>query len=246
MATSQGTTQVATADVVRPVMVHDWRDVTFLHWAYDAGLVQQQLPPGLTVDTFDGRAWVGLVPFVLSVWTAGGGLGSRFPETNVRTYVRGPDGVPGVWFLSLDASRSDAVVAARLTHRLPYMRAAMQVESDGLQVAYSSRRRWPHVPAGIEAVIRREAAIPASVTTDQDRFLTDRHCLYTVVAGRLRRAWAAHAPWPLHGAEVVHLHEDLVAAAGLPSPAGPPISHYSPGVSVRIGRLDRVTGGGPR
>jgi uncharacterized protein YqjF (DUF2071 family) len=109
--------------VDRASMIHRWEQVTFIHWRFDPEVVQRLLPSGLTVETFDGAAWVGLVPFYMRValpksrsvpWL------SRFAETNVRTYVHGADGTSGVWFFSLDAARLGAVVIARKTYRLPY------------------------------------------------------------------------------------------------------------------------------
>lgn len=216
------------------------RDLTFLHWPYEPAVVQRLLPAGLTVDTHDGRAWVGLVPFVLSVWSGRGAVGARFPETNVRVYVRGPDGVPGVWFLSLDAARTDAVATARLVHRLPYMRARMAADVVDGMARYRSHRVWPHRPAHMGAVGRVGDPIPPEDVGDLDHHLAARFCLYSLVRGRLRRAWAAHEPWPLHRADLLHLDQTLVQAAGLPAPAGEPLVHWSPGVTVRLSRSEPV------
>ena len=110
--------------VRRPVMMQGWKNLTFVHWSYHPAVVQRRLPPGLAVDTFEGRAWVGLVAFHmedirLPLLPALPYLGT-FPETNVRTYVRGPDGRPGVWFDSLDITRLIPVLVALGTYRLPY------------------------------------------------------------------------------------------------------------------------------
>ena len=112
-------------------MLQRWRWLTFMHWRYDAAIIQALLPELLTVDTFDGSAWVGLTPFVLAglrlpfsppvPWI------SRFPETNVRTYVRGPDGEPAVWFFTLEADRLLGVLAARALYGLPYRWSRMRV-----------------------------------------------------------------------------------------------------------------------
>jgi uncharacterized protein YqjF (DUF2071 family) len=101
--------------VARPLMVHRWQLLTFLHWAFEPDVVQRLLPPRLTVDTYDGRAWVGLVPF--RMWVAPPGLPAlpwlgRFYETNVRTYVRDRHGRAGVWFFSLEASDGGWCTAA--------------------------------------------------------------------------------------------------------------------------------------
>ena len=116
----------------RAVMLQTWETLAFLHWDYDPGDVQRLLPAGLDVDTADGRAWVGLIPFRLTIRAPGlppVPWVSRFSEINVRTYVRGPDGRAGIFFFSLEASRLGAVVAARWWYQLPYMWAAMRIDT---------------------------------------------------------------------------------------------------------------------
>src|SRR5436309_5532782 len=133
--------------VRHPVMHQQWRRLTFLHWRYPAELVQARLPEGLTVDTMDDTAWLGLIPFLMVGVRPPGVPGmpwlSRFPETNVRTYVRGPDGKPGIWFFSLDAARLPAVLAGRVGYGLPYYWSEMSVTSTDTTTAYGCRRRWP-------------------------------------------------------------------------------------------------------
>ena len=102
-------------------MYQAWRNLTFLHWRYPAGALQAHLPRGLRIDTFDGSAWLRIAPFLLELRV------STFPETNVLTYVIGPDGGSGVWFFSLDAASAIAVAGARLAYGLPYMWSRMRV-----------------------------------------------------------------------------------------------------------------------
>ena len=226
-------------EVAQPVMLHEWCNLTFLHWRYQPSVVQRLLPLGLEVGTFDRSAWVGLVPFEMVVtpptrhevpWL------SRFPETNVRTYVRAADGSTGVWFLSLDAARLAAVVTARSTYRLPYYWSAMSVRSKPLRVQYRSKRRWPGRRGARSAVT---VDIGAPFGDDElgalDHWLTARFRLYAATRGGIRTARAAHPPWPLYRADVVHLDDELVVAAGLPAPIGDPLVHWSPGVAVDIG-----------
>jgi hypothetical protein len=222
-------------------MFQHWRCLTFLHWRYPVELVQSRVPDGLRVEGFDGTAWVGLVPFLMDAvrvprlpalpWL------SRFPETNVRTYVRGPDGQTGIWFLSLDAGRLPAVVAGRTTYGLPYFWSSMSARRAGSQLRYRSRRRWPG-PAGARCDARVELGEPwdRSELTTLDHFLTARYRLYSTIAGRLVVAEAEHPPWPLRRAEVRQLRQDLLPAAGLPAPDHDPVVHASDGVPVRIGR----------
>jgi uncharacterized protein len=225
-------------EVRRPVMHNRWTDLTFLHWSYPPAVVQDLLPTGLRVDTFDGRAWIGLIPFVMHVrppvgpelpWL------SHFCETNVRTYVRADDGTVGVWFFSLDAARLAAVATARTTYHLPYFWSQMRFRRDGDLAAYACRRRWPGPGASSEVTVRVGEPYGPGEAGDLDHFLTARWRLYSRRRVGLRSALAAHPPWPLHRASVVHLDDWLVRAAGLPAPQGEPLVHWSPGAEVRIG-----------
>lgn len=129
--------------VRHPVMRIRWDDVAFLHWPYPADRVQRLLPAGLEVETWGGRAWVSLVPLHMRVRPpVGPGIPGvmSFPETNVRTYVTGPGGEPGVWFLSLDAGSAAAVLAGRTAFGLPYFRAEMEFRRDGDILLYTGRR----------------------------------------------------------------------------------------------------------
>jgi uncharacterized protein YqjF (DUF2071 family) len=225
--------------VDRPVMRQRWERLTFLHWPYEPGVVQRLLPPGLHVETFDGAAWVGLVPFFMRVATPGGRRApwvSDFCETNVRTYVRDDAGRPGIWFLSLDAARLGAVVVARTTYRLPYFWSAMRLRQRRMDTAYLCQRRWPG-PRGATSRVRVSAGAPfdRAELTERDHFLTARWRLFSVIAGRTISAQASHQPWPLRRATVRLLDDHLLTAAGLPEPGGEPLVHYSPGVDVAIG-----------
>lgn len=231
---------VCPTPVERAAMVHWWDQLTFLHWRYEPHDVQRLLPDGLEVEEADGSAWVGLVPFFLKVGLPGVApvpWASRFAETNVRTYVRGPDGERGIWFFSLDAARLGAVLVARATYRLPYFWSQLSLEHDGPRFRYECRRRWPDPGRGARSLVEVEVGEPfaADELTGLDHFLTARWALYSNPRSGLHRALAAHDPWPLHRARVTALDDQLVAAAGLPQPEGEPLVHHSPSVEVRIG-----------
>jgi hypothetical protein len=158
-------------------MYQTWTWLTFLHWPYEPQVVQRLLPDSLSPHTFEGRSWVGLTPFLLEdlrtplapalPWF------TSFPETNLRTYVVGPDGREGLWFFSLDAARLEPVLVARSTYALPYMWSAMGVEREGSLVRYRSRRRWPG-PTPAVATVTVEAGDPLAPEelTGFDHYLT--------------------------------------------------------------------------
>ena len=125
-------------------MTQTWHDLLFAHWPIDPGLLARKLPVELPLDLFDDQAWIGVIPFHMTNVGPRGvpslpGL-SAFPELNVRTYVT-LDGKPGVYFFSLDAASTLAVIGARTMFHLPYFRAAMSVHTDGRRVTYRSARR---------------------------------------------------------------------------------------------------------
>ena len=158
------------------------------------------------------------------------------PETNVRTYVEGPDGGRGIFFFSLEAGRASPVVAAHASLSLPYVWADMALRRDRDQVRYRSARRVPGPRgAGYDIEVRWGEPIGKDRLPALDDFLVNRFRLYTVKFGRLLSVDAEHEPWSLRRAEVVRLHQDLIQANGLPAPEGEPLVHASEGVVVRIG-----------
>jgi uncharacterized protein len=236
--------------VRRPVLLQRWAELVFLHWRYEPAVVQRLLPAGVTVDTYDGSALVGLVPFRMEDLGLSG-LGTlpvvgRFPEVNVRTYLRaGPR--RGVWFFSLDVDRSLVVATARSTFSLQYCFGRVHHDRIGDVVTTSVHRRWPRPPVAGPATTTIAVRTGGLVDpqADRERFLTSRWGLVSATrSGRLRYAPVDHAVWPLHEAAVLHLDDRLVGAAGLPAPDGTPLAHWSPGLGVRIGRPVRVASSG--
>lgn len=226
----------------RPVMVQNWTDVVFLHWRVPPADVQRLLPEGIRVDTFDGDAWVGLVPFGMQ------GLGlpgigplplvNSFPEVNVRTYVRHNDR-RGVWFFSLDVDSLLPTLVARTAYSLPYCSGEATHRRTGELVTSSVRRSWPR--GGRVEAPRADIAVrtgdPMDVSDPLSRFLTGRWgLLSTSRRGVVRWAPVEHPTWPLYSADLLHLEENLLAAAGIERPADTPHAMWSPGVPVRVGR----------
>lgn len=228
--------------VKRPVMFQDWRNLTFLHWRYSSAAMARLLPSELQPDLFDGTAWLGLTPFCLRNLHPPGLPSipwlSHFPETNVRTYVRGPDGEPGIWFFSLEASRALAVLGGRLLYSLPYRHARMRVTMTSDGMTYESTRASASGSARTSIVI--QAGAPIAQPSALEVFLTARFRLYAARNSRLLFADVEHEPWPLSQARIMHLEQTLTSCLGLPGIVGDPLAHYSPGVRTKIGWIRRV------
>lgn len=229
-----------------------WRHLLFLHWSVPADDLRALLPPGLELDTYDGRAYVGLVPFAMRgvrFWWSPAVPGlSSFPEVNVRTYVHRQGRDPGVWFFSLDAANLVAVRVARRRFHLPYYDARMRLTEERPaepaqlpEIDYRSDRvgcgprpascRLHYQPKGQAA-----PAQPGSLA----HFLVERYILYASAGARLYRGRVHHPPYPLQAAELHSLQENLLGAAGITPPFGSPLVHYAREVRVEVFPIEPV------
>jgi uncharacterized protein YqjF (DUF2071 family) len=224
--------------VRRPVMYQRWSWLTFLHWRCDPKEIRPLIPSGLELDTFHGSAWIGVTPFLMEGLRPPGipplPWLSRAPETNVRTYVRGPDGRFGIWFFSLDHARLPAVLAARAAYFLPYMWSEMDFKRRGTNVSYRGQRRWPGPGASYRITVEAGDRYEENELDDLDHFLTARWVLFTYYGRVPAAATVEHPRWPLHKGRILRLDQTLLRAAGLPEPRGDPLVHFSPGVDTRI------------
>ena len=230
---------------VRTVLRQRWSELAYFHWPYEPAAVQRLLPAGLRVDTFDGAAWVGLIPFEMRDVQFGRTppmrrLGS-FIEVNVRTYVVDALGRRAVWFFSLDVPRMPVVAVARSVFGLPYCWAHAEHTANGDRHHYRTQRRWPadeHACADIRFAVA--ARLADSEVSALDNFLCARWAMVAERRKQLSYGRVDHLRWPLHRVEGVEIDQTLIEAAGLPTPDGAPHARYSPGVDVRIGWYERI------
>ena len=222
----------------RAVAGQRWSKLTFLHWRVEASVLAPLFPAGVTPDEHDGSSWVGLIAFYLDRATLFGGppvpYFGEFTEINVRLYGVDERGRRGVVFLSLEASRLAAVVAARAAFSIPYFWSRTSLmEHDGV-IDYRSER---HLEQGRSHIVARPGgeAIVGDATAD---FLTSRWALFTTRFGRTSSLPNHHESWPLVSASLEHLDDTLLEMAGIPDLAGrlPDSVLYSEGVTTTFGR----------
>jgi uncharacterized protein YqjF (DUF2071 family) len=229
------------------VMAQSWHDLLFAHWPIGVDVMRALVPPQLELDTFDGEAWVGVVPFRMSgvrprgfptvPWL------SAFPELNVRTYVKSRNPAqpkPGVYFFSLEAANPIAVAIARALFKLPYFNATMRLLDDGRTIRNQSRRIHRGAPsaefvgqyAPIGEVFHAQAG-------SLEQWLTERYSLYTVNAQGRSRGLAYigeihHQPWPLQRAEAEIQVNTMAAASQILLPDIPPLLHFARRLDVVV------------
>jgi uncharacterized protein YqjF (DUF2071 family) len=221
-----------------------WGKLLFMHWPVEVSALRPLVPPQLSIDTFYGKAWVSVVPFMM--WGVRPyftppvpGLNS-FLELNVRTYVR-YRGVPGVWFFSLDIDNPVARWGGRRFFFLPYHTAEMSLgERDNSINFASTRLAGDAKPADFNAGWTVYDPLPPSQPDSLDFFLTERYCLYSSFRDQLYRCRVFHEPWPLRAAEVNHYHSTMLEALGLAQPSDAPLVQYAEELKVDIWPLLRV------
>ena len=208
-------------------MRQHWRDLLFAHWQVDPAVIQQHLPRGLRVDTWQGKAFLGVVPFRMAEVRVGPfppvpGF-SQLLELNLRTYVVDETGVRGVWFHTLDANHATAVAIARICFHLPYHRATQQANR-GPDGSLTFRSRRCAGPERGESVLRWTPGrdLPAPTTDELTHFLVERYVLHTYSGQRLLRGRIAHAPYRLRAAQASVEAAPLFAAQGFTPPTTPP------------------------
>jgi uncharacterized protein YqjF (DUF2071 family) len=221
-----------------PVGHQRWRDLLFLHQPVPTEVMREIVPRDLDVDTFDGRAWLTLMPFAIFASRPAGvaaALGKDFFQVNLRTYVRSRDGEPGLYFFSLDATSWIAVAGARVTYGLPYFPATIKRrrEPAAATIAYTSRRLGTNV--GVDVVWHVGSPMAMAAPGSIDEFLLERHTLFVCIASDVYRARVRHTRYPLCAVSLGPFHESLCERAGLPPfPTRPSLAHFSPGVDVDL------------
>lgn len=219
-------------------MAQSWIDLLFAHWRVPEEALRRVVPERLPIDTYDGDAWLGVTPFCVRGLRLRGtapapGL-STFPELNVRTYVSA-EGMPGIYFLSLDAGSLAAVRGARLTYRLPYFPSQIRVERDEGGIGYDLLRTSDDgPPAYFTARYGGEGGELPIRAGSLERWLTERYCLYTLDEdGRILRGDIHHPPWPLRRGWA-EIETNTMAMPFALELEGEPLLHFSPRQDVVI------------
>ena len=242
------------------IMTQTWNDLAFLHYAVEPAALRALVPDVLTLDLYDGNAWLSITPFWMSNVRPPGvppvpGL-SKFGELNVRTYVT-YRGKQGIYFFSLDAGNLSAVWGARVFYRLPYWHAKINVEGDlahgvglrraarpGRDIQYKLKRihgpragdEMPEFRARYAPTGEPQEARPRSLYS----FLCERYCLYAWNRGRLYRGEIHHLHWPLQPAEIEIEKNTMAVPTGLRLPAQPDIVQYSRTLKVLVWPPERM------
>lgn len=184
-------------------LIQEWRNLTFMHWEVDKKLLQKHIPSDVEIDLFEGKAYVGTIPFVMrnvrpKFLPPVPGI-STFPEFNVRTYVK-KNGIPGVLFLTLDAQSRITCWHAPNAYGLPYQYAKCKLKSNPDGYDWMSVRKKDGASLIGNCKFLGDSR-KAKIGT-LEYFLFERYSLYTMHKGKLHMAYTLHEPWTFEDAEV--------------------------------------------
>ncbi len=211
-----------------------WYDLAFIHVRVPLESIRDKIPAELEIDTFDGSAWVGIVPFNM-VDVMKRGVPSIYPfahflELNLRTYVT-HEGKSGVWFFSLDTTNLPLVLGGRYLYGVPYHQASMKYSFDNPPHHFYSRRRFSG--ATLETEFQPQGEIFTAQNGSFEHWATERYCLFSLsVFGRLMQVDVHHHMWPLQHAEGKLIQNDLLSSKGISTHDDSPLFHFSTGVDT--------------
>lgn len=220
-----------------------WGKLLFMHWPISVEALRPLIPAQLEIDTFDGKAWIAVVPFTM--WGIRPRFMPNFPylshahELNVRTYVH-YQGFPGVWFFSLDINQWPGVLVGRCGFFVPYYKADITLKQNLQTIHYDLVRTQGPKQATFNASWTIGDALSESEPGSLESFLTERYCLYATHDNKLYRTRIWHNPWPLQRAIVHNYRSSMIEAAGLSAPTGDPLLHYAESISVKVWLPDRL------
>jgi uncharacterized protein YqjF (DUF2071 family) len=225
----------------------NWNDGLFAHFAIDPPTLRRLVPEALTLDLYDGVAWLTITASCTSHLRPSGvpplpGI-SFFPQISTRTYVT-MQGKPGLYYFSVDAANLSAVWFARIFFRMQYWHSAIQVSGATIQARKpeepSIRFRCSrlHGPAALSGAAKFDAVYsPTGEPTrarrgSLDEFLTERYCLYSRNGRKIYRTELHHQPWPLQRATVEIRINSIAEPLGLTLASEPVLSHFSRSLKI--------------
>ncbi|RXI96264.1 DUF2071 domain-containing protein [Anaerobacillus alkaliphilus] len=226
------------------IMQQTWKDLLFAHYPISPTILRPMIPSCFTLDTFEGTAWVSVVPFKMSKirmrYLSKLPLTPDFAELNVRTYVKFGN-KPGVYFFSLDANSKIAVKAGNQFYHLPYYDADMSINQIEEWVDFKSERIDPRVKSGLfTGKYRPNGEVFTAKPDTIEHWLTERYVLYVTNGKNVYEGNIHHNPWPLQPAYADIEVNSVAQSLGIPIEEPPAYLHYSNELKVVAWLLKKV------
>lgn len=223
----------------------NWINLTFLHWVVDPELLSPYIPKDLELDTFEGKAYVGTIPFIMEkvrpYFLPYLPFITTFPEFNVRTYVK-KKGKAGVLFLTLDAQSHITCAYAPRAYGLPYKYAKANVNFSKGDYIWHSKRTSDGLE--LKGSSKSIGNIRKAEKDTLEYFLFERYCLYVSHKEKLYMAYTQHNPWEYYDGEAIITKNSLTEFfnLGINNYLSPDLVHVTRGVKVKTWNLESING----
>jgi uncharacterized protein len=217
-----------------------WKDLVFLHWEIDKNILQKKLPSGFTLDLFEGKAYVSIVPlFMKKMEVTFVPFLTRlsFSQVNVRTYVT-VNGEKGVYFLSLDANNHLAVLGGKIGFKSPYFYG--KINYDHLQQKKVFLHERPITKIKFQASFEPFGDSFYTKPNTLENWLTDRSRFFTYSNVRIYYGDISHDKWKFQQVNATIQKNNLFLANHLPTPEHAPLLHYCKSLAVKGYPLRKV------
>lgn len=210
------------------LMTQKWNDLLFIHLPVSKSLLEAKLPVGLELDLFKGTAWISIIPFKISNMHLRKipplPFLNSFLEVNVRTYVK-HNGIPGVYFFSLDANNLPAVIGARIVS-LPYFYAKMNMIKEKDTIYFDTIRKASSTvifEGSYKPISKAYYPEPSSL----NHWLLERYFLWSFKNNSLFQGAIHHKQWKIQDAEVTIKKQNMLPDFQDDMLVGNPTFHYA-------------------
>jgi len=224
-------------------LVQEWKYLTFMHWKVSPEILSYHIPKGLELDLFEGKAYIGLIPFLMKdvhprLLFPLNGI-SNFPEFNIRTYVKVKN-KPGVFFLTLDAQSYITCLYAPYAYGLPYNYSKGSIKVDNKKYTWNSKRSRQGFELSGFSKIKSEVATLKTGTLEE--FLFERYCLFSLRKNKICIGYIQHDPWNVYKAHAKLAINNLTKSfdLGIKNLLEPEHVHMSDGVYVNAWSLQVI------
>lgn len=221
------------------LMLQTWSDLVFIHQEVDPGSLRKLIPEPLKLDTFDGKAYVAFVPFIMKdirpLALPSIPYFSSMHEFNLRTYVRYKDQI-AVYFFSLDATKSVHIEFARNFFKLNYLKADIHYDRNSYINCKRNDNRDYTVEFEAKFEIQNQSKENPLLT-----WLTERYSYLEAKNGNVYQGKLQHAPWQFQELKLQEIKENYLENYGIKAINDDYLCHFAKETKVEIKSFKMIT-----
>jgi uncharacterized protein len=207
---------------MRVFLSAEWRDLVMLNYEIDPSLLTRYVPPGTSLDSFNGRTYVSLVGFrFLGTKLLGHfpvPFHANFDEVNLRFYVRrkeGDDNRRGVVFIAEVVPKRAIAMTARFVYGENYTCLPMKHHIETVDFGKTARYEWQVDGSWCKLSAQAEGVPTHPHEGSLEQFITEHYWGYSAQpTGGCIEYHVSHVPWQVWGATAARFEGDASSLYG--------------------------------